>query len=143
MRWQDASLPFGFWGIKDSILMRKGRREGGREGGKEDEEKEEFKVKWDKFLAVDRGKAQSKAAAKATHVQEEDEDGREGGKDGGKEEVSQAVAAGADELKPVIAGPWMLRWEMTHHNAHTAGLEEVGGDGEEGGEGVPASWHKA
>jgi hypothetical protein len=108
--------------------MRKGRREGGKEG--EEEEEEEFKVKWDEFLGVDRGKAQSKAAAKATHVQE-DEDGREGG----NEEVSAAVVAGADELKPVIAGPWMLRWEMTHHNAHTAGLEEV--------EAVPAKWRKA
>ena len=100
--------------------MRKGRREGGKEG----EEEKNFKVSWDEFLAVDRGKAQSKAAANATHVQEE-EDGKEGGKD----EVSAAVAAGADELKPVIAGPWMLRWEIVNHNAHTAGLEEVGEEG--------------
>ncbi|GAB5034938.1 phytanoyl dioxygenase domain-containing protein 1 homolog [Nannochloropsis oceanica] len=132
LRWQDANQPTGFWGIKDHVLMRRGSRE----GGKESEEEENFMVRWDEFLAVDRGKAQSKAAANATHVQE-DEDGKEGG----KEEVSAAVAAGADELKPVIAGPWMLRWEITNHNAHTAELEEVGAEG--GEDAVPASWHKA
>ena len=30
-----------------------------------------------------------------------------------------------DELDTTIAGPWMKRWDLVHHNRHTANL----GDG--------------
>jgi hypothetical protein len=118
-------------------------REGGKEGGK----REGYLVDWDGFLAVDRGEAQSQAAARAKRAGEGGQDGgkgegREIGGEGesGKDMVLAAAAAASDALTPVISGPWMLRWDLVHHNAHTAGLE----GGREGGrEAGPVAWHKA
>lgn len=51
------------------------------------------------------------------------------------------AAAAAEDLDPVIAGPWMLRWQIVHHNAHTALLEK---QQQEQAEGIrEAGWHKA
>lgn len=49
LRWQNARLPAGFWGIKDPILLRKAGDAA-------------FAPDWAGFVAVDRGSAQSKAA---------------------------------------------------------------------------------
>ena len=37
-----------------------------------------------------------------------------------------------DDLVPEISGPWMRRWEIVHHNKHTASLVEN-----------ECNWHKA
>jgi hypothetical protein len=47
---------------------------------------------------------------------------------------SEAVAEKWD-LVPTIAGPWMHRWPLVHHNAHTELFKHEGGD--------ETTWHKA
>lgn len=47
---------------------------------------------------------------------------------------SESVAEKWD-LVPTIAGPWMHRWPLVHHNAHTELFKHEGGD--------ETTWHKA
>jgi hypothetical protein len=165
-RWQDARLPAGFWGIKDTILIRKAGDP-------------EYQPEWGAWAKEDRNSAQ---AAVSGHETEDS---------GRKEEVhptqtalfegegvwkarlsawaslsssvcpgfvwlcglkfallrffSFALSCSCDasgksespeekwDLVPTIAGPWMRRWPLVHHNAHT----ELFGLHDE------AKWHKA
>jgi ectoine hydroxylase-related dioxygenase (phytanoyl-CoA dioxygenase family) len=68
---------------------------------------ENFTIDWDSFINMSRHD---------THQQQED-----------------AEAKKKDEFDTTIAGPWMLKWEMTHTNRHTDALKN----------GDITSWHSA
>lgn len=183
LRWQDAALPAGFWGIKNPILLKKAgcvrgfghwvcacvlcglhgmaiHQRGrpliyvdihlptiGRPNAHATNRRDPtFEPDWAGFVAVDRGSAQSKAAHDGgAAVAVAQQDGKGGGPwarrvmclwglsairdadltfaprartEGKGEEAAglaaaEAGAAGAeDDFEPVIAGPWMLRWNI-------------------------------
>ena len=99
LRWQRAGEPNGFHGLKESVLMRDGK----------DRSKP---VQWAGFADVDRTKLQ-----KGEGVMEEEVTKA-------VEEAGEAEGAVADggEFDTTISGPWMHRWDLTHHNRHTATL---------------------
>ena len=57
-----------------------------------------YKIKWEGFAALDRTMLQN-----------------------------QAMGHDADEFDTTIHGPWMKIWEITHHNKHTASMENSKG----------------
>ena len=62
--------------------------------------------------------------------------------EGKGEDVTAAAVASEDEFEPTIAGPWMLRWDLVHHNDHTSLLEKQQ-QSQQGKEAWRAGWHKA
>lgn len=88
LRWQNPEKPWGFYGLKEGVLMRSSKNP-------------VTHIDWDSFNALDRNNLQSKAMSKVE-----------------------------DEFDTTISGPWMLRWEITHKNHHTASLK-----------GSQTSWH--
>ena len=70
-------------------------------------------VEWGEWAAEDRTVAQKEALTEAELARVE-----EAGREDGRYDDD-------DELDTTIAGPWMKRWDLVHHNRHTANL----GDG--------------
>eukprot|EP00884_Botryococcus_braunii_P019311 jgi/Botrbrau1/6063/Bobra.177_1s0003.1 len=98
LRWQNPAFPNGFYGLKPSILMAKS-------------DQPEFQPDWKEWAQVERTSLQ----AQAVSIDENNVD----------RVISTAQNAATespteDEFDTTIAGPWMDRWEMTHHNRHTA-----------------------
>ena len=62
-----------------------------------------FTPNWDEWAAIDRNSAQAHAVVN--------------GEDGQKEEEED------ESMTPTIAGPWMRRWDVVHHNQHTRHMD--------------------
>lgn len=71
-----------------------------------------YQIDWASWAMIDRNSAQAQAVGDKRKASPSDEQG--------------------EDLEPVIAGPWMHRWDIVHHNQHTALLEKEG-----------TEWHKA
>ena len=93
LRWQVPDKPNGFYGLKDSVLMRS-------------EADPSLEIDWEEFALVDR-----------TRLQERD--------------VGWESEGAFDTT---IHGPWMRRWEIVHHNKHTASLLKQS-------DSIESSWH--
>lgn len=109
LRWQLPSAPNGFYGLKDSVLMAVAGDP-------------EFKPDWKRWAGEDRQALQLQAALAEPHV---------------ADAIARAIAldaptatgvlveaktdsdGGSDaKFDTVIAGPWMARWNIVHHNRH-------------------------
>jgi hypothetical protein len=112
LRWQEPHLPAGFWGIKDSILMRKGADPA-------------YSPDWSSWADMDRNSAQAQALRKGRRCQPMQalctrRPWRS---------LAGCLPSGPDgtesdaDLEPHICGPWMRRWDIVHHNGHTAFME--------------------
>ncbi|XP_071801414.1 uncharacterized protein [Asterias amurensis] len=87
LRWQRPDKPNGFYGIKDSVLMRSSTDPN-------------HLVDFESFDKVDR---HVKAKDSTLDIPEVDDD-----------------QTTDDEFDTTIMGPWMKRWDLVHHNKHTA-----------------------
>ncbi|XP_038072101.1 uncharacterized protein LOC119740762 [Patiria miniata] len=96
LRWQRPDKPNGFYGIKESVLMRTPKDPN-------------HVIDFDSFDKVDR---HVKAADSVLGLEEELGVSHD-------DNVSE-------ELDTTIMGPWMKRWELVHHNRHTAKFEKDG-----------------
>lgn len=105
LRWQRPSEPSGFEGIKDMIIMAK-------------KGEPSFRPDWKAWAADSRTEKQSEAVDGPARVA-----------------VAEAQKESGDEFDTTIAGPWMNRWRIVHHNRHTAQLDPQH-------KGVKG-WHKA
>jgi hypothetical protein len=113
LRWQKPTEPAGFFGLKELIRMTK----------KDDPS---FKPDWSSWRLDDRQLRQMDAILKDARIAAEigkaielDAPGATGMLVAGK------AGAGSDDsdvagnpFDTVIAGPWMGRWEIVHHNKH-------------------------
>jgi len=103
LRWQRASEPNGFHGLKDSVLMAKG---GVAYDGN---------VEWGDWADEDRTQLQTEALSDA-----EKQTVRKAGEAEGRFDKDP-------DFDTTIAGPWMHTWDLIHHNRHTANLDPEGG----------------
>eukprot|EP00501_MAST-03F_sp_TOSAG23-6_P001247 GSMAST32.ASY1.ANO1.1293.1 assembled CDS len=94
LRYQRDGEPNGFHGLKDSVLMRQANYTAGTEDI----------IEWNNFANVDR-----------THLQQADLN---------SETLAAHGVKFVDDFDTTISGPWMHRWELTHHNRHTERLPE-------------------
>lgn len=104
LRWQRGGEPNGFHGLKDSCLMKRGNLPISAFDGT---------VDWGSWAQEDRTVAQHQSLTDK------------------QRELVQAAGvsegrynAEEPELDTTIVGPWMHKWDMIHHNRHTAKLEE-------------------
>jgi hypothetical protein len=95
LRWQTAEKDVGFYGLKEGVRMRSSADPS-------------YKINWEPFDAVTRHDRHKEAAS-----------------------IEQAAVPTTwhsvekvDDFNfdTTIAGPWMLKWEMVHHNRHTDAL---------------------
>jgi hypothetical protein len=137
LRWQSPTLTNGFWGLKESILMRKASDPA-------------YKPDWSTWSMEDRQEAQLAAAlanpsiaaeiSKALDAGAPSETGMLVMAHAAKDASSASAAATAtataapsssssaaksetkevesSKFDTVIAGPWMGRWGIVHHNKH-------------------------
>jgi len=98
LRWQRGGEPNGFSGIKGSVLMKPARQQW------------DGKVDWGDWASKSRTEIQIAAVSTESMnlVQEV-------GKSEGRYDESP-------EFDTTIAGPWMTRWNLIHHNRHTANM---------------------
>ncbi|XP_022094672.1 phytanoyl-CoA dioxygenase-like isoform X2 [Acanthaster planci] len=106
LRWQRPDKPNGFYGIKDSVLMRTSKDPN-------------YTIDFESFNKVDR------------HIKAVDS------MLGTEKELGVSRDTKADdEFDTTIMGPWMKRWELVHHNRHTAKFER-----NEDRDDATSSWH--
>jgi len=105
LRWQRGDEPNGFHGLKDSLLMVPANSAVVHEG--------EYPVCWDGWAEADRTEAQFAALTldQASIIKQ----------------VGEEEGRIEEEFDTTIAGPWMHRWPLVHHNRHTANLPASGG----------------
>lgn len=112
LRWQHPDKPNGFYGLKDSILMSKSTDPS-------------YVADWEGsgWAQADRQVKQLEAALQSEHVADaiaraiSADAPTVTGMPGPAPAEGQAQEA-ADPFDTVIAGPWMNRWEIVHHNRH-------------------------
>ncbi|XP_078491713.1 uncharacterized protein LOC144742356 [Ciona intestinalis] len=92
LRWHDPKKPNGFYGLKNSVVMRKA-------------DDPDYKIDWSEMSGVDRTKLQM-----------------------------ESLKEDNDDFTTEVAGPWMKRWDIVHHNRHTEMLNMKGNS---------TGWHKA
>jgi len=95
LRWQRPDLPNGFYGLKDSILMRNSKNPN-------------HVIDWQSWGQINRAKLQDQFVKSDAAIQSNLEY---------QKAVSEVPADG--EFNTVISGPWMKNWEIVHHNRHT------------------------
>jgi hypothetical protein len=91
LRWQRPTEPHGFFGIKEPILFRTSKDPN-------------YKIEWGNWANEDRNKINIDLLKNKTQR---------------GTSANNTIDAADDRFNPIIAGPWMSRWEIVHHNAHT------------------------
>jgi len=96
LRWQRPDKPNGFYGLKESIILRTSKDP-------------TYAVDWAEFASRDRHKLQQSHEDVQSKLD--------------KEEIALDQDP---EFDTTIAGPWMGQWEIIHHNKHTAQYKDPG-----------------
>ena len=102
LRWQDAAAPDGFYGLKAPILLAPAAPPVG------------WAPDWAAW-----GRAPTSPAATAAALADP-EVAAELAKATAAPAGAGAAPTGGDPFETAIAGPWMSRWAIVHHNRHTA-----------------------
>jgi hypothetical protein len=110
LRWQRPQDAHGFWGLKAPIVMSK--------AGQPD-----YAIDWTGWADDDRQVKQMEAALKDANVAANIAVAVEAEAAAKAEAEAKAASDGgqggaADPFDTVIAGPWMARWDLVHHNKH-------------------------
>lgn len=119
LRWMKTGGIDGFYNLKEPIVMAKG-------------DDPSFKPDWDSWAGVERHEIQLKKALEISGVEEAIKTALT---DGVPEEKQAEITNDSNAFDTVIAGPWMGRWEIVHHNKHTTRFKE------NQAKGTGSDWH--